>query len=158
ADGCFPVLRHHLRPDRWRSGNSDRDHNAVHVPARFSAVAGRKGICSRHHHAHIGCRDHRDLQQRFAARLRERLMKTRRTARLRNQTLLFIGLVIFTFVNLVPLIWAALTSVKNPADAFTVPPTIFFQPTMEYHREVWVDRGFVHYLINSLIVSAGTVL
>ena len=53
-------------------------------------------------------------------------MKTRRLARMRNQTLLFVALTIFTFVNLVPLIWAALTSVKNPADAFTIPPTIFF--------------------------------
>ena len=53
-------------------------------------------------------------------------MKTRRMTRTRNQTLLFIALAIFTFVDLVPLIWAALTSVKNPADAFTVPPTVFF--------------------------------
>jgi multiple sugar transport system permease protein len=85
-------------------------------------------------------------------------MKARRTTRVRNQTLLFIALAIFTFLNLVPLIWAALTSIKNPSDAFTVPPTIFFHPTFEYHRQVWFDRGFVHYLINSLIVSAGTVL
>jgi multiple sugar transport system permease protein len=85
-------------------------------------------------------------------------MKARRTTRVRNQTLLFIALAIFTFMNLVPLMWAALTSVKNPADAFTVPPTIFFHPTFEYHRQVWFDRGFVHYLVNSLIVSAGTVL
>jgi multiple sugar transport system permease protein len=79
-------------------------------------------------------------------------------ARMRNQALLFAALTIFTFINLVPLIWAALTSVKNPADAFTIPPTIFFQPTLEYHREVWFARGFLHYLVNSLIVSAGTVL
>ena len=85
-------------------------------------------------------------------------MKTRRMARMRNQALLFAALTIFTFINLVPLIWAALTSVKNPADAFTIPPTIFFQPTLEYHREVWFARGFLHYLVNSLIVSAGTVL
>jgi multiple sugar transport system permease protein len=84
-------------------------------------------------------------------------MKTRRMALVRNQTLLFVALTIFTFMNLVPLIWAALTSIKNPADAFTIPPTIFFQPTFEYHRQVWLDRGFAHYLINSLIVSAGTV-
>jgi multiple sugar transport system permease protein len=83
---------------------------------------------------------------------------TRQAKHARNQMLLFGALAIFTFINLVPLIWAALTSVKNPADAFTVPPTIFFQPTFEYHHEVWVDRGFVHYLVNSLIVSAGTVL
>ena len=85
-------------------------------------------------------------------------MKARRMTRVRNETLLVVALAIFTFMNLVPLLWAALTSVKNPADAFTVPPTIFFQPTFEYHRQVWADRGFVNYLLNSLIVSAGTVL
>jgi multiple sugar transport system permease protein len=84
-------------------------------------------------------------------------MKTRGMTRARNQTLLFAALAIFTFVNLVPLIWAAMTSIKNPADAFTIPPTLFFEPTFEFHRKVWVDRGFVQYLINSLIVSAGTV-
>lgn len=85
-------------------------------------------------------------------------MMGRRNTRIRNQTLLFIGLALFTFVNLIPLIWAALTSVKSPADAFTVPPTIIFQPTFEYHRQVWLERDFVRYLVNSLIVSAGTVL
>jgi len=85
-------------------------------------------------------------------------MKKGRMTRMRNQTLLFVGLATFTFINLVPLMWAGLTSVKNPADAFTVPPTIFFKPTLEYHRQVWFDRGFLHYLVNSLIVSAGTVL
>ena len=84
-------------------------------------------------------------------------MKTRRMARVRNQTLLFVALTIFTFMNLIPLIWAALTSIKNAGAASTIPPTIFFQPTFEYHRQVWLDRGFAHYLINSLIVSAGTV-
>jgi multiple sugar transport system permease protein len=85
-------------------------------------------------------------------------MKGPQRARLWNQTLLFIGLAVFTFINLIPLIWAALTSLKSPADAFTVPPTIIFQPTLEYHRQVWLERDFVRYLINSLIVSAGTVL
>ncbi|MET0675407.1 MAG: carbohydrate ABC transporter permease, partial [Bradyrhizobium sp.] len=98
------------------------------------------------------------LQQDPAYRLRTKRMKRRRATRIRNQTLLFIGLALFTFVNLVPLIWAALTSIKSPADAFTVPPTILFQPTFEYHRQVWFERDFLRYLANSLIVSAGTVL
>ena len=38
-------------------------------------------------------------------------MKRRRMTRVRNQTLLFVALTIFTFMNLVPLIWAALPSV-----------------------------------------------
>lgn len=86
------------------------------------------------------------------------MISKRALARARTQTLLFVWLAVFSFVNLVPLIWAALTSIKNPADAFTIPPTLIFEPTLEYHRTVWLERGFVHYLINSLIVSAGTVL
>ena len=78
--------------------------------------------------------------------------------RRRNEYLLFVALCIFTFINLIPLLWAVLTSFKYPADAFTIPPTIIFEPTLEYHREVWFENDFFRYLINSLIVSAGTVL
>lgn len=78
--------------------------------------------------------------------------------RRRNEYLLFVALCILTFVNLIPLLWAVLTSFKYPADAFTIPPTVIFQPTLEYHREVWFENDFFRYLINSLIVSAGTVL
>lgn len=76
----------------------------------------------------------------------------------RRGYLLFAALCIFTFVNLIPLLWAVLTSFKYPADAFTIPPTLIFEPTLEYHREVWFENDFFRYLINSLIVSAGTVL
>ncbi|MAU97287.1 MAG: ABC transporter permease [Fulvimarina sp.] len=76
----------------------------------------------------------------------------------RRGYLLFAALCIFTFVNLIPLLWAVLPSFKYPADAFTIPPTLIFEPTLEYHREVWFENDFFRYLINSLIVSAGTVL
>ncbi|MFY0736341.1 carbohydrate ABC transporter permease [Aurantimonas sp. NFXS3] len=72
--------------------------------------------------------------------------------------LLFAALCLFTFVNLVPLLWAVLTSFKYPADAFTIPPTFIFEPTLQYHQEVWFENDFLRYLINSLVVSAGTVL
>ncbi|SFH46104.1 multiple sugar transport system permease protein [Palleronia marisminoris] len=77
--------------------------------------------------------------------------------RQRETYLIFIALCIFTFINLMPLIWAVLTSLKDPRDAFTIPPTIIFEPTLEYHRQVWFENDFFRYLKNSLIVSAGTV-
>lgn len=67
----------------------------------------------------------------------------------------FLG--IFTIVTLIPVIWAFLTSIKKPVDAFTVPPTIFFTPTLEFHRQVWFEHGFWSFLVNSLIVAACTV-
>lgn len=78
--------------------------------------------------------------------------------RRRAEYALFIALAVFTFVNLIPLIWAVLTSLKHPADAFTIPPTIIFEPTLEYHRKVWVENDFLRYLANSLIISAGVVM
>ncbi|MBB5701260.1 multiple sugar transport system permease protein [Ochrobactrum daejeonense] len=85
-------------------------------------------------------------------------MSAQGTPRRRNEYLLFVALCIFTFVNLIPLLWAVLTSFKYPADAFTIPPTLIFEPTLVYHREVWFENDFVRYLMNSLIVAAGTVL
>lgn len=80
-------------------------------------------------------------------------------ARRRRATyLIFIALCVFTFINLMPLIWAVLTSLKEPRDAFTIPPTIIFEPTLEYHRQVWFENDFFRYLKNSLIVAGGTVL
>ncbi|GGC22412.1 putative ABC transporter permease protein y4oR [Marivita lacus] len=80
-----------------------------------------------------------------------------RVGQQRTTWLIFIGLCLFTFINLTPLIWAVLTSLKDPRDAFTIPPTIIFEPTLKYHIQVWTENDFVFYLMNSLIISAGTV-
>jgi multiple sugar transport system permease protein len=85
-------------------------------------------------------------------------MSTNAHGRRRSEHFVFLALCVFTFVNLIPLLWAVLTSFKYPADAFTIPPTIFFEPTLEYHRQVWFENDFFRYLVNSLIVSAGVVL
>ena len=39
----------------------------------------------------------------------------------------------FTAVNLTPVIWGVLTSIKQPVDAFSVPPKLIFAPTFEFH-------------------------
>jgi multiple sugar transport system permease protein len=75
----------------------------------------------------------------------------------RQQTTIAIALGIFTTVTMIPVLWALLTSFKQPVDAFTIPPTLFFTPTLEFHREVWFEHGFWSFLLNSLIVSVCTV-
>lgn len=61
-------------------------------------------------------------------------------------------------MNLTPVVWAVLTSVKQPVDAFAVPPRLLFAPTFEFHYQVWVEKAFWHYLINSMVISASTVM
>ena len=75
----------------------------------------------------------------------------------RHQLPLLVLLSIFTFINLVPILWGLLISIKQPADAFSIPPTLIFEPTMLFHWEVWVERGFLSFLVNSLVVAAGTI-
>jgi multiple sugar transport system permease protein len=77
---------------------------------------------------------------------------------IRNQITLTTVLGLFTFITMVPIIWAFLISIKDPIDAFTIPPKIIFDPTIMFHIQVWFELGFWSFLINSLIVSVGTVL
>lgn len=79
------------------------------------------------------------------------------TKRAQTQIPLFLALWTFTLVTIVPVVWAVLTSFKRPVDAFAVPPELIFPPTLEFHYEVWVDKGFWRYLVNSAIVSASVV-
>ena len=76
---------------------------------------------------------------------------------MRWQLALFLLLAAFTAMNLTPVIWGVLISIKQPVDAFSVPPTLIFTPTFEFHMQVWVEKAFWHYLINSVIICAGTV-
>ena len=80
----------------------------------------------------------------------------RRKARM--QAILLATLILFTFINLVPILWGFLISIKQPADAFAIPPRLIFEPTAEFHIDVWVNRGFLSFLLNSAIIAAATVL
>ena len=62
----------------------------------------------------------------------------------RTQWPLFLLLCGFTAVNLTPVIWGVLTSIKQPVDAFSVPPRLIFTPTFEFHVQVWVEIGRAH--------------
>jgi multiple sugar transport system permease protein len=75
-----------------------------------------------------------------------------------KQGVLFAALATFTLVNLLPLIWGALISVKNPIDAFNATLSLNFTPTLEYHRKVWTEEGFGRYFLNSAFISISTVL
>ena len=75
----------------------------------------------------------------------------------RTQVILFVALCAFTTLNLVPILWAFLTSIKLPVDAFAVPPKLVFEPTFQFHHEVWGEKGFWQFLINSVVISVSTV-
>ena len=74
-----------------------------------------------------------------------------------KQVPLFLILLCFCIVNLTPVAWGFLTSIRQPVDAFAVPPKLIFTPTLEFHWQIWVDKGFWRFLINTAIVSVCAV-
>lgn len=75
----------------------------------------------------------------------------------RSPWILYLLLCGVTFVSLVPIMWALLISLKQPAEAFTVPPTLIFKPTLEFHYQVWFEKGFLKFLLNSVVIAVATM-
>jgi multiple sugar transport system permease protein len=68
---------------------------------------------------------------------------------------LFISL---TVLNLLPLVWGFLTSLKSQPDLFRFPPVIFdFVPTLENYQRV-IESGFLYNMRASLIYCLVTVV
>lgn len=73
-----------------------------------------------------------------------------RAGRVLAPTLAWIAAIGFFF----PVFWMFLTGFKHEADAFTSPPKLVFEPTLDQYRAIF-DRDFAPYLINS---ATATVL
>lgn len=67
-------------------------------------------------------------------------------------------LLLFAAYSAFPFVWTLLTSIKQPVDAFALPPVWVFTPTFAHYGELWLERGFGSYFINTAIVTAGTVV
>lgn len=70
----------------------------------------------------------------------------------------FLFLLLFAVYSAFPFVWTALTSIKQPVDAFALPPVWVFDPTLAHYAELWLERGFSWYFLNTAIVTAGTVV
>jgi sorbitol/mannitol transport system permease protein len=57
-----------------------------------------------------------------------------------------------------PIFWLALTSVKTELQAISVPPLLFFTPTLENFAEVQIRSDYLHYAWNSLVTSVASTL
>lgn len=57
----------------------------------------------------------------------------------------------------VPIYFVVASSFKPPSEIFSVPPTIFFQPTLESYQQLFkLWPTFTGTMINSLIIAVGT--
>ncbi|PWJ46931.1 carbohydrate ABC transporter permease [Faecalicatena contorta] len=75
----------------------------------------------------------------------------------RRATIIYIVLIIFILITLLPYLWLVLTSFKTKLDAFAIPPKIFFKATLDNYYQAFIERGMLKSLKNSLIVMLATV-
>ncbi|MDQ1289436.1 MAG: pectin-derived oligosaccharide transport system permease protein [Actinomycetota bacterium] len=77
----------------------------------------------------------------------------------RRRPLVHLGLIAFGVLMLYPLIWMVVSSVKPTPEIFRDPGLIPHRVTFENYPEGWtaLPRDFGHYIVNSLIVVAGSV-
>ena len=66
--------------------------------------------------------------------------------------IIYILLIVFLVITLLPYLWLVLTSFKTKLDAFSIPPKVFFQVTFDNYREAFLDGGMLKNLRNSLII------
>lgn len=80
----------------------------------------------------------------------------------RRHVLSWLGLVpliVASIVILAPVVWAAATSLRTPAQSFTLPPQwIPSQPDWANYGAVFSQIPYGQYVLNSLIVCAGVVV
>ena len=70
---------------------------------------------------------------------------------------IYILLIVFLVITLLPYLWLVLTSFKTKLDAFSIPPKVFFQVTFDNYREAFLDGGMLKNLRNSLIIMIAAV-
>ncbi|MGF9757518.1 carbohydrate ABC transporter permease [Microvirga sp. 0TCS3.31] len=57
-----------------------------------------------------------------------------------------------------PIFWMILTSFKTEVEAVATPPKLFFTPTLENYITVRERADYVHFAINSIVISVGATL
>jgi multiple sugar transport system permease protein len=97
----------------------------------------------------------------------EKLIRLYKTSRKKKMTgvlktlLLVMGLTIVLIWSLLPILWTLRISLMSKVDAFSMPPKLFFYPTFENYiklfSKAYFGGRFIHYFINSLIVSIGSM-
>lgn len=68
------------------------------------------------------------------------------------------GLVLVTLVMVFPLIWTFMSATKPLIDAFASPPKVFYTPTVDAFRSLWLETDFYRFVMNSVVVGAISVV
>ena len=73
-----------------------------------------------------------------------------------SRTLIYATVIVAVILSLAPIVYLLITSFKQPALTFAVPPVWIFTPTLKNYIDVFAEGTFVHYFMNSLVVALVT--
>ncbi|MEP7289337.1 MAG: carbohydrate ABC transporter permease [Chloroflexota bacterium] len=65
---------------------------------------------------------------------------------------------LIAFVVFFPILWMVLTSFKTEADAYTDPPLLMFQPTLDNYRVALQESRYFDYLTNTIVITGFAAL
>jgi len=83
-------------------------------------------------------------------------MKTLRT---RHRIVIYALMALVMIFFLGPILWFILLAFRHPSEAYTIPPQLFFEPTLQSFERTFVDPGNNRpQVFNSVIVSTGATL
>jgi multiple sugar transport system permease protein len=83
----------------------------------------------------------------------------------KNNLLIYLGMLVLAIYLTAPIVWIVMMSFKNKLDVTSMPPKIFFIPTLDNYKALFgLGKGglvagstFLSYFKNSLILSVGAV-
>ncbi|WP_027132465.1 carbohydrate ABC transporter permease [Geminicoccus roseus] len=62
------------------------------------------------------------------------------------------------FVMFFPILWMLLTSFKTEIDAFSMPPVLFYEPTLSSLNDVFARGSYSKFVTNSVITALGSTI
>lgn len=78
------------------------------------------------------------------------------SAKVMRKVLFYLGLVVILLPTVFVFYWMVLASFKNQVQNLAYPPLFLFKPTIENYIAVFKQQNFLKYMLNSLIIAAGS--
>ena len=82
----------------------------------------------------------------------------KRARRVITRSFAYVILIIASLFILFPIFWLFSGALKESKDLWAIPPIWFFKPTLQHFFLVLTERHFIHHLLNSLLVAAGSTV
>jgi len=75
-----------------------------------------------------------------------------------NRIIAYSILVVVSIAVIFPIYWLFSSALKASQDVWAIPPAWTFRPDLSHLLSLILERGFIKYLINSMVVSSGSTL